>query len=328
MTNQNNSPQIARQHRERRILSPFGDGTQPHRVSNLLNSTLASCEFMPFPDGKFSIDSTYYLLASDNERDIEPSFKFVLNNSDEMTKSIGADKSDLSLIVSVRNNYLKRYRPIGEWNLVEVPTSPWLPKSADLQNLQSHKSMSFIIAMRVSNNTPRLRKTGLDYGKVLCRREFHVREPSDSGASFPFEWFEFGPPTEYPDELLWAIEWLPTEEDGNPYMRPVKEALIVRGNTKAQQMLLDMNRVPGTRGLAWKSIASEIVTDIWSTVISNCEDDLPVEGSDDDTLAGQVFKRLSSEAGIPYEEVPSLIADAPDYTELRKVVARAIKVVA
>ena len=327
MTNQNTSTQIARRHRERRMLSPFGDGTQPHRVTNLLNNTLASCEFMPFPDGKFSTDSTYYLLDSDDDRDIEPSFRFALDNSDEMTKSIGADKSDLSLIVSARNNHLKRYMPIGAWNLVEAPTSPWSPEPAKLQNLQSHKSMSFIIAIRVSNSTPRLQKNGLDNGKVLCRREFHVREPSDSGASFPFEWFKFGSPTNYPDELLWAIEWLPTEEDGNPYKRLVKEALIVRGNTKAQQMLLDMNRVPGARGLVWKSIASEIVTDIWTTVVTGCEDDPPIEGDEDDTLAGQVFKRISTEADMPFEEVPSLVADAPDYTELRKIIARVIKVV-
>lgn len=327
MTNQNNSTRTARRHRERRILSPFGDGTQPHRVANLLNNTLAPCEFMPFPDGKFSPDSTYYLMASDNDRDIEPSFRFALDSSDEMIQSIGADKSDLSLIVSARNNDLKRYKPIGEWNLAKVPTSPWSPAPAKLQNLQSHKSMSFIVAIRVSNSTPKLLENGLDNGKVLCRREFHVREPSDSGASFPFEWFEFGPPTEYPDELLWAVEWLPTVEDGNPYKRPVKEALIVRGNTKAQQMLLDMNRVPGARGLVWKSIASEIVTDIWTTVITNCEDDPPVEGSDDDTLAGQVFKRISTEEDMPYEEIPGLTADAPDYTELRKIVAKVIKVV-
>ena len=327
MTNQNISAQTARRHRERRVLSPFGDGTQPHRVANLLNNVLASCEFMPFPEGKFSIDSTYYLLASDDDRDIEPSFRFTLDNLDEMTKSIGVDKSDLSLIVSVRNSHLKRYRPIGAWNLVEVPTSPWSPQPEKLQNLQSRKSMSFIIAIRVSNSTPGLLKNGLDNGKVLCRREFHAREPSDSGASFPFEWFEFGPPTDYPDELLWAIEWLPTEEDGNPYKRPVKEALIVRGNTKAQQMLLDMNRVPGSHGLVWKSIASEIVTDIWTTVVAGCDEDPPIEGDEDDTLAGQVFNRISAEADMPFEEVPSLVADAPDYTELRKIIAKVIKVV-
>ncbi|MXY22112.1 MAG: hypothetical protein F4Y49_12370 [Dehalococcoidia bacterium] len=324
MTIQNNDAPIARRHREHRILSPFGDGRHPHRVANLLNNVLASCEFMPFPGSKFSKDGTYYLLTSDNGRDIEPSFKFVFDALDEMTKSIGAEKGDLGLVVSVRNNYLKRYQPIAAWNLDEVPSGPWSPNPV---KLQSHKSLGFIVAIRVSKNTAKLRKNGLDHGKVLCRREFHVREPSESGASFPFEWSEFGPPTDYPDELLWYIEWLPSEGDGNPYKRPVKEALVVRGNTKVQQILLDMNRVPGARGLAWKSIASEIITDIWTTVIINCEDDPPVEGSDDDTLAGQVFRRVSEEKGIPYDEVSTMVADAPDFTELRKVVAEAIRVV-
>ncbi|MCY4651819.1 MAG: hypothetical protein OXC95_01500 [Dehalococcoidia bacterium] len=327
MTNQNNDPPIARRHSEHRILPPFGDGTHPYRVANLLSNTLASCEFMPFPDGKFSEESTYYLGTSDNERDIEPSFKFVLNNSDEMTKSIGADKNDLSLIVSARNNYLKRYKPIAEWNLVEVPSGPWSPKPAKLHGLQSRRAMSFIVAIRVSNSTPILRDNGLDIGKVLCRREFHVREPSDFGASFPFEWSKFGPPTDYPDELLWAIEWFDADGDDNPYKRPVKDVLLVRGNAKVEKILLEMNRVQGAHGLVWKSIASEIITDIWTTVITNCKDDPPVEGSDDDTIAGQVFRRISTEANMPYEEVPTLAADAPEYTELRKVVAKAIKVV-
>ena len=327
MTNQNSNLKVARRHREHRMLSPFGDGTHPYRVANLLNNTLASCEFMPFADGKFSSETTHYLLASDSDRDVEPSFKFVLDNLDEMAKSINADKTDLSLIVSARNNYLKRYKPIGEWNLDEVPSGHWSPKPAKLESLQSHRTMSFIIAVRVSNSTPKLQDNGLDYGKVLCRREFHVREPSDFGASFPFEWGKFGPPTDYPAELLWAIEWLDSEGDDNPYKRPVKEALLVRGNTRVEEILSDMNRVRGARGLAWKAIASEIITDIWATVINNCQDDPPEEGSDDDTLAGQVFRRISTEANMPYEDIPTLLEGAPDYTAIRKIVAKAIKVV-
>lgn len=326
MTSQNSNSKTATRHRERRILSPFGDGTQPRRVTNLLNNALASCEMMPFPGGKFSNEETYYLLASDSGRDVEPSFRLALDNLNEMTDSIGAGKTDLSLIVSARNSNLKRYKPIGQWNLDEVPTNPWSPKAANLRSLQSHTAMSFVIAIRVSNNTPELKANGLDVGKVLCRKEFHVRESRDSGASFPFEWVEFGVPTNYPAELLWAIDWLSGDDDGNPYKRPVKEVLIVRGNAKVEKTLLDMDRVPGARGLVWKSIAAEIITDIWTTVITDCQDDPPNE-SDSETLAGQVFQRISIEEELPYEEIPKLVADAPDYTELRKVVAKAIKVV-
>lgn len=327
MTNQNNNSKTAKRHREHRVLSPYGDGTQPHRVTNLLINTLASCEFMPFADGRFSDDTTYYLLATDVSRDIEPSFKLTLDNLDEMTESIGANKADLSLIISARSSHLKRYEALGQWKLDEVPSCSWSPKPEKLRKLQARKSMTFVIAIRVSNSTPELEANGLDIGKVLCRREFHVREPSDSGASFPFEWFEFGPPTDYPTELLWAIEWFDTDGDDNPYKRPVKEALIVRGNAKVEKLLLDMNRVQGARGLVWKSLASEIITDIWTTVITGCKDDMPDEEEDDATLAGQVFRRISAEADRPYEEIPDLIADAPDYTELRKIVAKAIKVV-
>ena len=326
MTNQNDNPKVARRHREHRILSPYGDGAHPHRVANLLNNTLASCEFRPFPDGIFSDETTQYLLASDSNRDVEPSFRFVLDNLDEMTESIGAETTDLSLIVSARSGYLKRYKPIGEWCLNDVPSGPWSPKPAKLEGVQSRKTISFIVAIRVSNRTAALQENGLDFGKVVCRREFHVREPSEAGASFPFKWSEFGPPTDYPAELLWAIEWLDNDGDDNPYKRPLKEALIVRGNTKVEGILLEMNRVRGARGLAWKSIASEIITDIWATVINGCKDDPPEEG-DDDTLAGQVFRRISTEADMPYEELPKLIEDAPDFTELRKVVAKVIKVV-
>ena len=328
MTSQSDKSNTARRHRERHILSPYGDGTQPHRVTNLLSNTLASCEFMPFSDGRFSSEGTYHLLTSDGSRDIESSFKLTLNRLDEMTHSIGADKSDLSLIISARSSDLKRYQPLGQWKLDEIPPFPWTPKPEKLRRLQSHTSMSFIIAIRVSNNNPGLEANGLDLGKVLCRKEFHVRKPSDTASSFPFEWFEFGPPSDYPAELLWAIEWFDADGDDNPYKRPIEEALIVRGNAKVEKLLLDMNRVPGAKGLVWKSIASEIVTDIWTTVITGCEDDPPEEQEDDETLAVQVFKRIATEADIPYEEIPSLIANAPDYTELRKIVAQAVKVVA
>ena len=92
-----------------------------------------------------------------------------------------------------------------------------------------------------------------------------------------------------------------------------------------EKLLQDMNNVPGAHGLVWKSIAAEIVTDIWATVITGCADDPPEET--DESLAGQVFKRVAIEADKPYEEIPDLIADAPDYTELRKIIAQTLKVV-
>ena len=266
MTNQNKETKTARRHRERRVLSPYGDGTQPHRVANLLNNTLTQCEFKPFPNIKFLNEDNYYLLASDSNMDIEPSFKLTLNQLDEMTKSVGANKGDLSLIVSARSSHLKRYQPIGQWKLNEAPTDPWSPSPEKLRGVQAHRSMSFIIAIRVSNSTPELQANGLDLGKVLCRREFHAREPNEAGASFPFEWFEFGPPTDYPNELLWAIEWYGADGDDNPYKRSVKDALMVRGNTKVEKRLVDMDRVPSARGLVWKTIASEIIVDIWEKV--------------------------------------------------------------
>ena len=319
------------------MIPPFGDGSQPHRTALLLNSVLSRCRFMPFSGGRFLESDTYYLLAEEAELDIDPVFEFRLSEIDALAESLRASRSDLSLVVSMRNGLLRRYRPLGRWRLNEDVPEAWSPDQDSMRGLQSKTTVGFILGVQVSSDTAELNSSGLSFGKVLCRKEFTVRAPQDDGTDFPFQWTDF-PSIGYPPELLWAIQWLNgAEGEGdntlssgeNPYKRPVRDVLVVHGNAAAERTLTQM---PGGGGglynLVWRSIAAEITTDIWEAVIRGCSKDLP-DRDDIDTLAGQVFNRVSDLLGLDYAEIHDhLFGDADiDKTELRKAVSRIIRVV-
>ena len=316
----------SRKHRERRVIPPFGDGSRPHHMENLLNGVLAKCRFMPFKGGVFSAEPAYQMIASEIGMDIEPSFDLNLDRADEFISELGAKKDDLSLVVSARSGALKKYQALGQWTLDEVPPNPWSPKSEKLQSLQAYRTLDFIIAIRVRTNHAGLQKNGLEFGKILCRREFTVREPQDSGISFPFEWSEFGSGSRYPSEMLWAIHWLEPDEDRNPCHQPVKDALVVYGNKKVERALINLSAVSGARNLIWRTLACEIVSNIWETVIAKCIDELP-DPDDDATLAGQVFGRIAQEEDISYDEIPDLLSEDRDNIRIRELVSRILKVV-
>ena len=159
---------------------------------------------------------------------------------------------------------------------------------------------------------------------MLCRKEFNVREPVIS-SNFPFEWRKFGEDTDYPEQMLWVVNWKVDASDESAYDRPVNEVLTVWGNSKAEEALLKMGGVAGSHNLAWKMLAAEITTEIWWEVISKIEE--PPSTGDDSTLAGQIFSRLSMESGRPYEELHGLRNDEDGRLELRKLISTIVKVV-
>ena len=316
--------QVMRTRTERRAIPPFGDGSHPNRVSNLLDSALAACRFAPFPLSRFINDGPYYLKTEEVELDVKPRFHIEIDRVDELVSALGTREDDLRLSLSVRSRHLMRYDVLKEWDLSTIPANAWSPEAESLGHLQSHRDMSFILALRVVADRSALRKNGLDPGKVLCRKEFNIKEPVVS-SNFPFEWRKFGEETDYPEEMLWAINWNVPSEDGNSFNRPVDEVLTVWGNSKAEVALSKIGRVAGAGYLAWKMLAAEITTEIWWTVISTIDE--PPSTDDDSTLAWQVFSRLSMESGKTFEEIHELRNDEDGRPELRKLVSTIVKVV-
>ena len=316
--------QVRRRRKERRAIPPFGDGAHPNRVSNLLDSALAPCRFAPFPGSRFVSDEPYYLNSQEVYLEVEPRFHIALDRVDDLVSALGAREDHLRLSLSARSRHLMRYKVLKEWDLSTIPAKAWSPDPDTLRPLQSHRDLSFILAMRVVADRPALRKNGLDPGKVLCRKEFNVREPVIS-SNFPFEWVKFGEETGYPEEMLWVVKWKVDAADESPYDRPVDEVLTVWGNIKAEAALLKMGGVAGSRNLAWKMLAAEITTEIWWEVISTVDE--PPPNADDSTMAGQVFSRLSVASGRHYEEIHGLRNDENGRVELRKLISTIIKVV-
>ena len=310
--------------KERRAIPPYGDGSYPNRISNLLGSTLAPCRFAPFPHSSLVGDEPYYLNSQDLGIEVAPRFQLKLDRVDQLLSALSIREDDLKLSLSVRSRHLMRYDVLNQWSLSAIPTITWSPDPNSLRHLQSHRDMSFILAMRVVADRLPLRKNGLDPGKVLCRKEFHIRE-SAVNSSFPFEWVNFGDEIGYPEEMLWVVKWKVDAADEAAYQRPVDQVLTVWVNSKADAALQAMGEASGSRNLAWKMLAAEITTDIWWEVIRTIEE--PPPGDDETTLAGQIFSRLSREAGWDYEEVHTLRNDQDGRVTLRKLISTIFKVV-
>ena len=328
MTNANSqSPALVGSYRrrERRYIPPFGDGSNPNALSNVLDGMLSSCRYAPFPDSKLT-DETTLLDITTLACPIEPRFELMIEGVNELSNLLKCQSSDLAVSVSARSPYLRRYELLGSWKLGDLPDGVWRPPAHRLERMQSGRGMDFIVALRVVADRGSLRRQGMDAGKVLARREFSVREETDA-LSFPFDWVEFGGDTGIPDELLWKIEWMSPVEDEDTYNRPVNEALTVWVNAKAEAKLNALGAVRGSGDLAWKMLASEIVTQIWSDVLRNVAEEPDV--SDRETLAGQVFARLSSASGKPYSEIKRMadLEDGDSLSELRGLIAQLLRVV-
>ena len=324
MTTRTEAARVLRRRKERRAIPPFGDGKHPNRVSNLLDRVLAECRFAPFPHSGFVKDEPYFLSSEELDLELEPRFQFELERLDELVSAIGAGKAALMMSLSVRSRHLMRYEVLGEWDLSSIPHS-WSPNPVGLRPFQTHRDTSFILALRVGADEPDLRENGLDAGKVVCRKEFHVRE-SVITTSFPFEWRKFEEETGFPEEMLWVVKWTIDEQGERAYDRPVDEVLTVWVNSKANAPLLKLDGISGARNLAWKMLAAEIATEIWWEVIANIVE--PPKQADASTLAGQVFGRLWQESGRSYDEIHDLRKDEEGRLELRKLISTILKVVA
>ena len=316
--------QVIQRRKERRFIPPFGDGSHPNRVSNLLDSVLALCRCAPFSESEFVTDGPYYLNSEEMGLDVKPRFQIALHRIDELLLALGAREDDLRLSLSVRSRHLMRYEVLKEWDLDTIPSTAWSPDPTRLRPLQTRRDMSFILALRVVADRPELRKHRLDPGTVLCRREFNIREPTVS-SNFPFEWKRFGEDNDYPEEMLWVVHWKVDRADESAYDRPVDEILTVWGNTKAREALAKMGTVAGSRNLAWKMLAAEITAEIWWEVISKIKE--PPPNDDDRTLAEQVFGHLSVASGKNYEEIHGLRSENEGRVEIRKLVSTVLKVV-
>lgn len=304
---------------ERRLLPPFGDGLNPNHLSNRLDGLLEGCRFCPF-SREPTTEPSYYLEPAETERLVEPLFVFTVDGIDEVLTSLALKASQVELAVSARNRRLKRYKPLGRWSLTKHPEQ-WSPEPEDLDEIQTGGGMEFILAIRIVADD--LAKRSLGPGKVLCRREFAIRQRIDAVA-FPFSWREFGGDTGYPRELLWAIKWEEDATGDDRYWRPISEALTVYMNKAAEEGLNVLNAVPGQRDLVWKMLAAEIVVQIWSEVLRGTSDD--PGPTDTETLAGQVFDRLARASGRSYGDLRDLVEE-DGLLELRSHVATIFGVV-
>lgn len=313
-----------RQRRERRFIPPFGDGTSPHSLSNLLDRTFASCRFAPFPDRQLANEHTCFLDADEVGQPINPRFEIVVDDVEALTKALDCRADDLVVGLSVRNRHLRRYEALNQWDLSSLPSGAWSPPPPSIDTVQSGRDVDFVLALRVASNQRNLRSRGLGNGKVLSRKEFSVREQIDT-VTFPFRWAEFGGSTGYPEELLWTIEWHDVGDSDDPYRLPVSEVLTVLVNKKAEVPLTLMNEAPGANDFAWRMLAAEVTTQIWVDVLVHTEE--PPDENDRESLAGQVFARLARVSEKPYVEIMNLAGQDDSLSELRSWITQLFKVV-
>lgn len=313
----------ARHRRERRSIPPFGDGTDPNAVSNALERVLSKFRFAPFAQTPLTDQDTHFLRAEESHLYIEPSFDICLEDTEGLSRHLGLQTDELEVGLSVRSSSLKLYEVLARWEADALPDDPWSPDRTKLQRLQCGRGMDFILTLRVASDRSGMSSKGMGYSKVLIRKVFSVRESTDN-FTFPCVWIEFGGNSGYPDEALWAIKWHDSDEEDD-FRRPVAQVLTVLGNTKAEPSLSAIGQVPGVNDLAWRMLAADVTTHIWATVLTRTGD-LP-EQEDTETLAGQVFARLSQVSGLSYQEVKDLAPLADDCIELRNLVAKVIRIV-
>ncbi len=308
---------------ERRFLPPFGDGSSPNQLSNLLQGLLARCRFSPFTYKALSVEPTQHISAHEFES-VNPRFEVSVDWHDDLTNKLGLQRLDLELGLSARSQSLRRYDVLDRWPIDSLPTESYSPSSGKLQTLHSGQGIDFILALRVTARSKSLTRLGLGPGKVICRKEFSVRE-STSAQTFPFRWVEFGGSTGFPAEMLWTIEWKHPDDDVDRYRRPVADVLTVLVNSKAEQPLSEMAALHGANDLGWKMLAADITTQIWTDVLANT-DELP-DLDDTATLVGQVFAHLHEVSGKPYQEIKRLGEQDDSLSELRSLIAALYKVV-
>ena len=73
---------------ERRLIPPFGDGTDPNALSNVLDGMLAKCRFSPFTDVPLLEGDSYVLSIDDAEKPICPRFELVVDQLDDLGRRL------------------------------------------------------------------------------------------------------------------------------------------------------------------------------------------------------------------------------------------------
>ena len=324
MTNQVSINVVSHQRHSRRLVPPFGDGSNPSGLSNLLARVLESCKFAPYRDVRISDEDSYTLLPEDADRPVEPRFELTVSDdvAQRLLQALNCAIDDLAMGLTLRNRHLRQYETLETWKLSELPDGVWeLPTTKlGVNGLHTGRDIDFVLSLRVISKRRELEEQGLGLGKTLVRKEFSVRESVDT-STFPFRWSEFGGASGYHEKLLWAVEWKQTEDERR-FDLPVHEVLTVIGNAKADEKLSAMSRA--SNGLAWRMLAAEIITQIWSEVLSKT-----IDAPDEDdtyTLAGQVFSHLAYASGMTYKELPELGSE-DGLTKLRGLVSASLEVV-
>ncbi len=314
----------SRQRRERRFIPPFGDGSSPNALSNLLERTLSECKFAPFDDVALLDEDAYTLAPEESNRPIEPRFALSLDSAvfGELTRTLGCSADDLTVGLSIRSRHLRRYEKLEAWKSSDIPAGVWRIPPDRMELFQTGRDIDFVLSLLVLRHSADIARQGLEYGKVLTRKQFAIKEMVDA-STFPFEWVEFGGESGYPDNLLWAIRWNIDPGDEDRYSCTVAEALTVLGNKKAEQSLKAMGDASG--GLAWRMMAADITTQIWCDTLLGVEE--PPDESDTETLAGQVYARLARASRRPYAEIRELASQDDSLFELRSLISQIIGVV-
>ena len=254
---------------------------------------------------------------------IEPRFKIRLTNAEWLMKDWGLQDNEIKVALSARVSRLKTYRVLDQWPMGYLPEDGYTPAPDLMIDLQSGQRIDFTLVVRTTGARSELKHQRLGGGRVLCRQTFSLLADA-KGPMFPMEWIEFG--TErYPENLLWSVDWIDSDGSMN-YDVPVDEALMVRANTRAQEMLLAAAEPRTARDLPWRMLAADIYVQICFDVLSNYVA-LPNE-NEINTVAGQVFARLAqaSEPVLSYSNVKELHTE-DGLHELRRRVAACLKVV-
>ena len=186
--------------------------------------------------------------------------------------------------------------------------------------------MDFVMSLRVASDRKELSEQGFLRGTVILRKVFSVKQLTIMESSFPMKWDDFGK-LGYPKEALWVIEWTGGDFDEEEvFNRPIGEVLMVYLNNAAEATLNEMDEALG-KGMAYKMLATEILTQIFSDVIEHMKNE-PTPG-DTSTLAHQVLAKIEGVTGMDFDTIRETLKPDSDisHKDLRNYVAQVCKLV-
>lgn len=301
------------------LLSPFGNGSDPHGMFEQLQGMLNACRFKPFASESFVETDSYVLEEENVDKPLSPVFEIKVDPNSAL-RGVSVETSDLELVLSVVSNHLKRYEMLARWEFDECPSEPWECPPERLEHLQSNRGMEFKLAVRVTGQGAQLSKDGFKKGKIISRKTFLVEETVPS-FSFPLRWVDteewVGGLGRSPD-AIWYIRWNETEDFGQ---KEVGEVLQVYVHKRAEKPLNAMDRGDAS-GVPWSILATEITTQIFAAVIADTpENELPSE-EHTKSLVEQTFYYLADETQKSYSDIKEQMGcEDKNNQALRDVVA-------